>query len=318
MFHLLHGENGLQRQEALAQLIAESGLADDFRDMNTEILDGVITPSELRQACSVMPFLGEARIVIARNALSASRSDAVREILTVLPDVAPTTHLIFDEDKSLPKNHPVFKQPHAIDITVQHFTVPDARSLPGWLVQRTRFRGGEIEPRAAAVLAQNIGGNLRLLDQEIQKLLLYTGERNEITVEDVQMMVPYIQSADVIFQLVDAVGQRDGRHAATYLHRLLEVGEHPLGIFGMIVRQFRLLIQIRWLIDQHYPQPQIVSRLKLHPYVAKKVTAQANWFTPSQLRQAYSLLMAADLSIKRGEAPADIALDMLVAQLTRL
>lgn len=318
MLHLLHGENGLQRQEALAQIIAESGLMEDFRDMNTEILEGVTPPSDLRQACSVMPFLGEARIVIARNLLSASRTDAIQDILALLPEIAPTTHLIFDEDKSLPKSHPILKRSQTIEFTIQHFAVPDTRSLPGWVVQRTHFRGGEIERRAAAVLAQNIGGNLRLLDQEIQKLLLYIGERDEITVEDVQVMVPYIQSADVIFQLVDAVGQRDGRHAVTYLHRLLEVGEHPLGIFGMIVRQFRLLIQIRWLIDQHYPQPQIVSRLKLHPYVAKKVAAQADRFTPSQLRQAYRLLMAADLSIKRGEVPAELALDMLVARLTRL
>lgn len=318
MLYLLHGENGLQRGEALAQIVAGSGLTEDFRDMNTEILEGVVSAGDLRRACSVMPFLGEVRIVVARDVLSKARADVTQEILDVLPDIAPTTHLIFDEDKTLPKSHPVLKQVDSHQIEVQHFAVPDARSLPGWVVQRTRAYGGQIEGRAAALLAQNIGGNLRLLDQEIQKLMLYVGDRKEITVEDVRVMVPYIQSADVIFQLVDAVGQRDGRRAASYLHRLLEVGEHPLGIFGMIVRQFRLLIQIRWLIDQHYPQPQIVSRLKLHPYVAKKVSAQADHFTPSQLREAYGLLMDADLAIKRGQLPPDIALDMLVAQLTGL
>ncbi|MBN1246963.1 MAG: DNA polymerase III subunit delta [Anaerolineae bacterium] len=318
MVYVLHGENGLAREEALAQIVAECGLADEFRDMNTEILEGAVSPGELRRACGVVPFLSAVRIVVARDVLSKVRADATQEIVDVLPDVAPTTHLIFDEDKTLPKSHPLLKQSDAAGIQVQHFAVPDARSLPGWVVQRTRSYGGQIEGRAAAILAQNIGGNLRLLDQEIQKLLLYVGDRDEITAEDVRVMVPYIQSADVIFQLVDAMGQRDGRRAATYLHRLLEVGEHPLGIFGMIVRQFRLLIQIRWLIDQHYPQSQIVSRLSLHPYVAKKVSAQADQFTPSQLQDAYRLLMDTDLAIKRGEVPADIALDMLVAQLTRL
>lgn len=318
MLYLLHGENGLQRQEALAEIVAGSGLSAEFRDMNTEILEGAVSAGDLRSACSVMPFLGEARIVVARDLLSKARAETAQEIVDVLPDVAPTTHLIFDEGKTLPKSHLILKQTDAADIQVQHFAVPDARSLPGWVVQRTRSYGGQIEGRAAAILAQNIGSNLRLLDQEIQKLLLYAGDREEVTAEDVQVMVPYIQSADVIFQLVDAVGQRDGRRAAGYLHRLLVVGEHPLGIFGMIVRQFRLLIQIRWLIDQHYAQPQIVSRLKLHPYVAKKVSAQAEHFTPSQLRDAYRLLMDADLSIKRGEVPADMALDLLIAQLTRL
>ncbi len=113
---------------------------------------------------------------------------------------------------------------------------------------RVTFRSGSVSGlnttaarsmRDGGALAQNIGVNLLLLDQEIQKLLLYVGEDVPITAEDVNVMVPYIQSADVIFQMVDALGQRDARLAASHLHRLLDVGEHPLGIFGMIVRQFR-------------------------------------------------------------------------------
>jgi DNA polymerase III subunit delta len=111
-----------------------------------------------------------------------------------------------------------------------------------------------------------------------------------IRVEDVQVMVPYVQSADVIFQMVDALGQRDPRRAATDLHRLLDVGEHPLGIFGMIVRQFRLLLQIRWMSDRHQPQQQIVSRLKLHPYVVRKILAQAERFTIGQLTRGLPAL----------------------------
>lgn len=318
MLYLLHGENELQRREALVEIIEQSGLTPDFRDMNTEILEGSVSPGDLRGACSVMPFLGESRIVIARDLLSKVKGKAAQGLVAVLPEVAPTTHLIFDEGKTLPKRHAIFTKAKDAGVQVRHFALPDARGLPSWIQQRTRLHGGRIEGRASALLAQNIGPNLRLLDQEIQKLLLYVGDGKEITAEDVRVMVPYVQSADVIFQMVDAVGQRDGRRAATYLHRLLDVGEHPLGIFGMIVRQFRMLIQIRWLIDQRHTQQQIASQLKLHPYVVKKVYAQADRFTPEQLRKAYSLLAEMDLAIKRGEIPADMALDLLVAQLTAL
>ncbi len=318
MLFVLHGENGLQRREALEAIIAQSGLPTDLRDMNTETLEGSVGPGDLRRACSVMPFLGEVRIVIARDTLSSSRGDAAREIVAILGAVPPTTILIFDEGKTLPKRHPVFSLDDDIEVKVQHFALPDVRELPQWIRDRTAQHGGKIEPRAAAILAQNIGANLQLLDQEIQKLLLYVGERSEITVEDVQIMVPYVQSADVIFQMVDALGQRDPRRAATDLHRLLDVGEHPLGIFGMIVRQFRLLIQVRWMIDRHQPQQQIVSRLKLHPYVVRKIHAQADRFSLDQLRDAYRILMETDLSIKRGEIPVETGLDLLIAQLTRL
>jgi len=316
MLYLLHGENELQRREALAAVIDKTGLSPEFRDMNTEILEGAVTPAELRGACSVMPFLGEARVVIARGLLGKVKGKAAKDLLAVLKDVPPTTVLVVEEAKTLPKRHAIFSKSLDVDLQVRHCALPGARDLPLWIQQRARSYGGQIEGRAAALLAQNIGGNLRLLDQEVEKLLLYAGESQRVTVEDVRVMVPYVQSADVIFQMVDAVGQRDARRAAGYLHRLLDVGEHPLGIFGMVVRQFRLLVQVRWSIDRRHSQQQMATELKLHPYVVGKVAAQANRFSPPQLRKAYGLLTETDISIKRGEIPADMALDLLVAQLT--
>ncbi|MGC9347050.1 MAG: DNA polymerase III subunit delta [Anaerolineae bacterium] len=318
MLYILHGENELQRQEALAAVIDESGVTPDFRDLNTEVLEGSVSSGDLRRACSVVPFLGEARIVIAYDVLSGARKEAAQEIGDYLSQVPETTHLIFVEGKRLPKSHPAMGAAIRAKADVRQFELPDARDLPAWIRERTEKLGGQIEPRAAAMLAQNIGSNMRLLDEEIKKLLLYTGDRKTITAEDIRVMVPYVQSADVIFQMVDAVGQRNPRRAVIYLHRLLEVGEHPLGIFGMIVRQFRLMIQVRWLMDQRLTQQQIISRLKLHPFVARKIHGQASQFTPSQLRDAYQVLSETDLAIKRGLMDAETALDVLVAELTRL
>ncbi len=316
--HLLHGDNELQREEALAQLIRETGLPPDLRAFNTEVLTGPATAADLRRACSTIPFLGEVRLVIARELLSQAKGTAAKEMAAYLPDIPPTTMLIFCESKAVPAQNPVLAQLKKMNADIQAFAVPAARELPGWIVNRTKMHRGRIDPEAARLLAQNIGGNLRLLDQEIRKLLLYCGENKTITVDDVQVMVPYIQSADVIFDMVDAIGQRDPGKAATYLHRLLEVGEHPLGIFGMVARQFRLLIQVRWLVDHNVGEPAIVERLKLHPYVVQKTCAQVSRFTPEQLRTAYRLLTESDLAIKTGQLEAEAALDLLIVQLTRL
>jgi DNA polymerase-3 subunit delta len=318
MYYILHGENDVQIQETLNEIIEKTGIGVDFRDLNTEVLEGKVDFGDLRRACSTMPFLGEGRIVIAYDVLSNVKGADAKEIVAYLPTLPPTTHLIFVEHKNLSKRHLVLKEAGRSKAPVMHFDLPDARALPGWIMARIQRYGGQMEPNAAALLAQNIGGNLRLLDQEIQKLLLYAGDSKRVTLDDVRVMVPYVESADVIFQMVDALGQRDPRKAAGYLHQLLAVGEHPLRIFGMVVRQFRLLIQVRWLIDQHYPQQQIVSQLKLHPFVVRKVHGQAARFTPVQLREAYRQLKEMDLAIKKGQVPQEMALDLLIAQLTRL
>lgn len=321
MLHLLHGENDLQRDEALASIVGQAGLTPDLRDLNTEVLEPPVTAAKLRQACSTIPFLGDARIVIARDALAQTKGPAAKEmdaIAAYLPDLPPTTILIFCEHKALGAKNPVLVQAKKLDANIQAFAVPNAKDLARWIVERAKMHRGAIDFSAAALLGQNIGPNLRLLDQEIRKLMLYCGENNVITTEDVKVMAPYIQSADVIFAMVDAIGQRDPRNAATYLHRLLEVGEHPLGIFGMIVRQFRLLIQARWLADRQAGEADIAARLKLHPFVAKKARAQAQHFTSEQLRAAYQVLVDSDLAIKRGLLEAETALDVLIVQLTSL
>lgn len=325
MIIILHGENALQRRELLAAVVARSGLSPDFGEINTETLTDSISAGELRRACLAIPFLGDVRVVIVREALAKLKGDEAQAVAELLPDVPPTTWLIFDEGHALPKKHPMLSAAVGLGAEVTACGLPDTRDLPQWIRQRVERYGGKIDSRAAALLAQNIGANLLLLDQEIQKLLLYVWEDTStvaedasITVEDVNVMVPYIQSADVIFQMVDALGQRDARLAATHLHRLLDVGEHPLAILGMVVRQFRLLIQVRWMSDRRQTQPQIVSHLKLHPYVVSKVYSQAARFSAVQLREAYRLLYRTDVAIKRGEMPADMALDLLVAQLTRI
>ncbi|MCU0519980.1 MAG: DNA polymerase III subunit delta [Anaerolineae bacterium] len=318
MLHILHGENAVLRREALAAAVDRSGLSPDFGDINTETLEGNASMGDMRRACLTVPFLGEVRVVIARDVLAALKGDDVQELADFLPMVPSTTCLIFDEDRTLPKRHPVLSAAAALGAEVVLCALPDTRDLPQWIRERTERYGAKIEPRAALLLAQNIGMNLLLLDQEVQKLLLYVGQGVTVTVDDVLVMVPYVQSADVIFQMVDALGQRDASLAATHLHRLLEVGEHPLGIFGMVVRQFRLLLQVRWMSDRRHTQAQIVSRLKLHPFVVSKIYAQAGRFTAGQLRDAYRLLYRTDVAVKRGEVPTELALDMLIAQLTRL
>lgn len=318
MLHILHGDNALQQEEALADIVTQAGIPPDLRDLNTVTLTPPLTAGDLRRACSVIPFLGGARLVIARDVLGRDRGQLADEIAAYLPDLPPTTELIFVEAQKLGARHAVLKYAQKAGARVQECTLPPAKALAGWIQQRTQQHGGRIDPPAAALLAQNLGANLRLLDQEIQKLLLYVGEIKTITVADVQVMVPYVQSADVIFNLVDALGQRNARSAAGFLHRLLEVGEHPLGIFGMIVRQFRLLLQVRWLSDRRQSEPDIAARLKLHPFVAQKVRAQTAHFSPAQLRQAYRLLLASDLAIKGGELQPETALDLLIAELTAL
>ena len=320
MFYIIHGDNPLEQEEALGQLQAAQAKKEDFAGLNNETLSAPLSLSALKHSCNTIPFLGGHRLIVVKDALAKSNKDWLKKTAAYLPQLPDSTVLVFMEQRSLRKSNPVLKlaQQQNSKAKIKRCSLPRQRELASWIRAQARKRGCRIEPAAAAFLARNIGLNLHQLDQELQKLKLYHGENGAITLQEVRLLVPYVESADVIFDLVDALGERDPRIAARHLHRLLDTGKHPLPIFGMIARQYRLLIQVLWLKQRQHTEKEIAKRLKLHPYVAKKTRQQATRFTHKQLLQAYEILQESDMAIKTGRLSAEAALDLLVARLTEL
>ena len=326
VFYVFHGQDELSLSETLKDFKRRLG-PPDTTDLNTTRLNGrTLTLARLHHACDAMPFLAEKRLVIVNGLLTrlTSRRDrplskALEEYLTALADYIPhlpeTTRLVFVEEKPLSASHPILQLAHR-EATgyAKRFDAPDSKSLPRWIEKRVRGYDGQIEPFAAQKLANAVGSDLRLLDQEITKLVTYTSTGQAITAADVDAVVPYVQAA-IIFDLVDALGQRNGRVAAQTLHRLLDSGTHPLELLAMIARQFRLLIQVKDLEARGATRQEVIKTLKLHPFPAGKLHSQATQFTAEQLETVYRHILDIDVGIKSGKIEAEVALDLLVAGL---
>lgn len=337
MFYILHGEDELSRTETLNQLRAKMG-DPQFADLNTTQFDGrKLTLSELTHACDAVPFLTDKRLVIVDGMLARfdprqrkSDDDAseieeetnptlAKDLIAYLNRLPDTTRLVFVESKTLAKNNSVFKYAAAIDdkkkAFVKEFAAPKENALPKWIQDRVKAKGGTIDGNAVAELAAHIGTDLRLLDNEIEKLLTYRANET-IRAEDVRALVASVRESD-IFTLVDAVGRRDTRNALTLLHAQLDHNAAPIYLLSMITRQFRLLLQMKDLAARGKTVDVAREQLKLHPFVANKTWTQALNFTLPQLEAIYQKLLDADIAIKTGRSEPVLALDMLIAELTK-
>jgi DNA polymerase III subunit delta len=85
----------------------------------------------------------------------------------------------------------------------------------------------------------------------------------------------------------------------------------------MVVRQFRLLIQTREILDGRGNQNDVARALGVHPFVAEKTTGQAARFSIDSLEAIYHRLLKIDEGVKTGQVTLDLALDTLVVELTR-
>ncbi len=198
-------------------------------------------------------------------------------------------------------------------VLIRRFEMPRVEEMPRWIQEKAKGYGGQFTREAANELAGLIGDEPRQADQEIQKLLTYVNYKRPVEREDVHHLTADTREGD-IFSLVDALGNRNVKAAIGMLERLMEQGE-PIGIFAMVVRQYRLLLQAREIMDQGGALADVTRELHLHPYVAEKVYIQAKRFSLPVLELIYHRLLEVDEMMKTSQMPGELALETLVVDL---
>jgi len=210
-----------------------------------------------------------------------------------------------DTQKKLDKNGGVF---------IQAFSLPKGASMVHWIREQAKRSEGQFSFQAAELLASLSSGNPRLADQEILKLLAYVNYERSVEVKDVEALTADAGQGN-IFALVDSIANKDGRNAISLLRRLLEYHE-SLSIFGMIIRQFRLLLLVHEILDMGQSRDVIMSELNVPKFVADKLISQARRFDITYLEDIYRCLLRVDEAIKTSQMPADLALETFVADFT--
>jgi DNA polymerase-3 subunit delta len=203
---------------------------------------------------------------------------------------------------------------HGNLVKSQAFMLPRPWEMTGWIVNETKSQGGEIEPAAAAKLAEMVGVDTRQAGQEIAKLLAYVNWERQVRVQDVEA-VSIVTAQESVFDFVDALANGDSKSAQHLLHRLLE-NEDAFSLWGMVIRQFRLLLMAREVLDSRGSKDDVARALGVHPFVAEKTTGQARAFDLPVLEQIYHKLLEIDEGAKTGQFTLDLALDTLVMELT--
>ena len=342
--YIYTGEDEPTLRERLDAFIANLLPDPTTIDLNLTSVEGAsVSLGDIQSAAGALPFLAEVRVVLVENFTeSGPDKDALKDIGTLITDLPNSTRLVFLEiglnatnagteaarrrlntRKTTLKKfiNLVEKDPRG---KVESFDAP--RDLRGWIVDRAARHNAEIEPRAASLLADRIGDDLTLVDTELVKLATYTAGERPINSADVELLTPFTPEAN-IWHMVDALGQRDGAQALVLLRQLLDAGDEPIRIFSLVVRQYRLLIQMREHLDTGGNAGSATSALGMRDFVARKVAGQANRYSLSQLERIYAHLLDVDMSMKGGMDSRDgldrmipakdgaLALEELVARL---
>src|SRR5687768_7959237 len=290
-------------------------------DMNTAQLDArSMNENDLNNAVNAMPFLATRRLVLLANPSAKYNNASARKKFLEFVEKAPdSTRLVMYENvepRDAEKHWLVkWAEKNSQLIQKKPFMLPRLKDMAGWIVNETKNQGGKIEPRAAEMLKDMVGVDTRQAGMEIAKLLAYVNWARTVTAQDVEA-VCIVTSQQSVFDFVDALANGNGKVAQHLLHRLLET-EDEFALWGMVIRQFRLLIQAREILDSRGNQNDVARALGVHPFVAEKAAQQASRFSMEALEYIYRKLLTIDEGVKTSQVTLDLAMDTLVVELTR-
>jgi len=289
-------------------------------DMNTTRLDGASLQLEkFVGMAGASPFLASRRLVIIDQVTRRlSQKEQQERFLQILADLPVSTALVLLESKPLKGNHWLIKgcRSDPARAFIKQFNVPKGEAMATWIRTYAQKQGGNIAPEGASLLAEWVGSDVRQAALEVDKLLAYVNYSRPVEIDDVDHVAASLSIQGDYFAFLDALGTCNGRAAMHMMHKLLDEQE-PLQLFFSLIGQFRLLLLTREAMEEGGTEASVAKILGIHPFRAKKLFQHAKSLKLNTLDSIYHRLLEYDAAIKTGRITPGLALDTLVADLTK-
>jgi DNA polymerase III delta subunit len=285
----------------------EEGASTSAARRRARALDGI------EQHLGMAPLFGAGTLVVLRQPGGLLAEKESRQRLLALVGAVPPGNALCVTDLTASASagpagrgalHDAVREAGGV---VQEFKVPGAGQLEPWLRKRAAELSIELEPAAARLLAERVGGHIReadvdrrrrteLANAELEKLALYRPD-GRIEVDDVAALVSETIPGST-WAFLDAIGARVGGLAAGLAERLLAEGTPLPVLLSQLHRRLRELVLVREHLDAGSKPAQIVRELRLQPFRAQKLAEQARSWPLPALEAALVDLLALDLRSK--------------------
>ena len=205
---------------------------------------------------------------------------------------------------------------------VQNFKLFSNTEAINWVKNEVKARQAKISGQAALSLSSLFGSDLWQLSNEIDKLINYKrGQQEklldndsggEIGLADIEKLARG-KADENIFALTDAISSKNKARALELLEKEIAAGITETYLIHMIIRQFRILLQIRQGLEEGLTSRKMINQLKLHPFVVQKSITQARNFSMEILKKIFHSLVEIDKKIKTGQTDTKTAISLLIA-----
>ncbi len=312
--YLLSGEE-LQLIENMTHSIETAINVDP---MGKEVFFGTdMKAGDLIMSAETLPFMTGARFIVVKDANKIKAAEVKILAAFINKGLPETSHLVFiwPEKLSKKKNDLTDALTKAADC-VEFRRLYD-NEVPAWIAQQCKAAGKNIDSQGMQYLADQAGGSLLDLSNEIEKLVLFCGAAKDITLSDVKASVGNVKQYD-LNDLGNVVERRDLPKSLAMCEGLVADGEAGLRILATIGRTLRKLTIAKSMMEEEKVSvADIKLQLRLHPFFAKDFFTNLQKFSLPELSSSLAQIQKADLALKSSGRPeVAILQDLLVSVLS--
>ena len=352
--HLIYGEDEYQ-VAAEARRIVDSLCPEADQALGLEIIDGrvdtvaeaVASTRQVLEGVRTVGFFGSGKVVWFRDAsfladCVPARSDDVKDVLRELAaeierGLGADQHLVISARKVDGRGFflKACKQVADVKQIGSGKKAWDNKAAMAWAKQQFDKAGLRAGHGVLESFVQRAGSDSRQIVQEVEKLAVYLGDRKDVRPEDIEAIVAGGPES-VVWNLCDAVADRDLQRSLRILRELLFQKQSPVGIIILLEMRFRELLVSRVALDKGWVRlagsraewsssaevEEALSSLDKdprsgHPYAVMLKTKQAAGFSERELIRWHAAAVSAHERMVSGGADGGMILEIMLAQLMR-
>ncbi|MFH0987907.1 MAG: DNA polymerase III subunit delta, partial [Parcubacteria group bacterium] len=193
------------------------------------------------------------------------------------------------------------------------FPALDSIALNKWVLKKAKDYGADLPAAGGSLLVNLVGNDLWQLDSEILKLANYASGRT-ITSADINLLAKGKYN-DNIFQLTDAISQKNKKQALKLFQDQLDSGANEFYLLTMLVREFRILWQVKDLSEKHLSVGEIAEATGISSYPVQKALGHCRQFTFEAIKKIFNRLLEIEIKLKTSGVSFEVLFDLLVAEL---
>ncbi|TGE32512.1 DNA polymerase III subunit delta [Desulfosporosinus sp. Sb-LF] len=308
--HLWYGEDRFLIQEALKVLKSFYFMTDPSGSGIEVVSAKELSPATILERANTMSFFANRLLIVEEVPYFQDGQGADLELfLDYFSNPNPATSLLFIAE-SVHRGRKFYK---ALDRTgeIVEFCAPKrSQDWLAWVQSELKARGKTMDAQVMSQFIEWAGHHTGVLSQELDKLVIYSQDRQKITEEDIKAITTRTIEASV-FDLLDAVAGRSSSKALQTLHKVLRE-EHPLKVLTLLVRQVRLLLGCNALRKRGGNVAEAPSALGISPYEAQKVWQQSLKLSSEKLAKALTECLKTDLALKTSGGDPGLLLEMMI------